>query len=462
MKKLRLAGLIDADGDGAWDQLGSIADSDGDGVEDFIDLDADNDGIPDAVENQPTAGYQTPAIGSDADNDGVVDTFDNPGNEHGGDFGTPEDTDGDGILDYLDTDSDNDGVDDITESGLTPGADNNGDGIADNIAPNSYADTDGIINDPSSDLDNEIGDTSEVGYREIGATIGVAKEISSGPTLLANNTYAITYSVVVENTNNADLANLSVLEDLATQFGPAFVSASNLTLAAGPTDPDSSITIDSTWDGSAATEFIDNSVAATTLASGDSFTVTFDVIINPTTAALDNQVTAAGTALDPDGNPVLDADGNPLVVTDVSDSGADPDDPNAGEAGDTGGSNDATPLYLPAIGLAKQAGDAVANGDNFDVTFTLNWTNTGNVALDNVQILDDIMTQFGGQFVGATIDSVTTSGTATVAANAAWTADTTQSLITHTGDDLAAGDTIQVVFTATIDPDVSGASTSWA
>ena len=106
------AGLTDNDGDGVWDTLGNApADTDTDGVADFLDLDSDNDGIPDAVEAQPTVGYQSPAVGSDADGDGVVDTFDS-GTGHGGNFTTPEDTDGDGTADYLDQDSDNDGLTD--------------------------------------------------------------------------------------------------------------------------------------------------------------------------------------------------------------------------------------------------------------------------------------------------------------------------------------------------------------
>ena len=163
------AGFTDNDGDGAWDQLGATpVDTDMDGIADYLDLDSDNDGIPDAVEAQPTAGYQSPSIGQDADGDGVVDTFDNGTGDHGGNFTAPEDTDGDGTPDFLDTDSDNDGIDDTTESGLpTPGPDNDGDGIADNIAPNSYGDTDGIISDTSTDLANQSGDTTEVGFREV-------------------------------------------------------------------------------------------------------------------------------------------------------------------------------------------------------------------------------------------------------------------------------------------------------
>ena len=87
------AGFTDADGDGAWDQLGTVApvDTDGDGVADHLDLDSDNDGIADAVEAQPTVGYATPSIGSDADGDGAVDTFDDPSVAHGAAFDTPVD-----------------------------------------------------------------------------------------------------------------------------------------------------------------------------------------------------------------------------------------------------------------------------------------------------------------------------------------------------------------------------------
>ena len=128
-------------------------DSDNDGISDYIDLDSDNDGIADAIEAQPTAGYTTPAIGSDADNDGVVDTFDST-TGHGGDFSLPEDTDGDNTPDYLDDDSDDDGALDSTESGL--GA----------VTDATFQDTDGSVTNTSTDLDNEFGDQSEVGFRE--------------------------------------------------------------------------------------------------------------------------------------------------------------------------------------------------------------------------------------------------------------------------------------------------------
>ena len=355
-------------------------------------------------------------------------------------------------------------MDDATESGLTPdGIDSDGDGIDDAVAPNSYMDTDGIITTTSPDLANEFGDDSEVGFRELTPEIGVAKSIIGQPVAQPDGTFAVTYELVVENTGGIDLTNLSLEEDLAAEFGAAFSSAGSLALVAGPTDPDSVVVLDTTWDGSGNTEFIDNSGATGTLLKvGDSYTVQFVAFVNPTGSALDNQVKVSGTAVDHDGNPITDGSGMPVMVMDLSDSGTDPDDPNAGADGDTGGSDDPTPLFIPVpeIGLAKEAGDAVPNGDNFDVTFTLNWENTGNVDLDNVTILDDIAAQFGAQFVTATIDSVSSSA-ASVAANPAWGGgNTAPSLITHSGAPLAVGDTIQVAFTVTIDPDAGGTSSS--
>ena len=107
--------------------------------------------------------------------------------------------------------------------------------------------------------------------------------------------------------------------------------------------------------------------------------------------------------MDANGNPLTDATGAPITATDDSDSGTEPSDANAGAPGDNGTTDDPTPLYIPNIGLAKEAGDAVPNGDNFDVEFTLVWENTGTVALDNVDLTDDIAAQFGSQFVALSL-----------------------------------------------------------
>ena len=219
---------------------------------------------------------------------------------------------------------------------------------------NGYQDPDGIISNPSLDLDNQVGDTSEVAYREFPGSIGAAKEVVGVPVLQSDGNFLVTYQVVVQNTGGTDLSNLSVIEDFSSEFGSAFVSAGNLTLLVAPSNPLSSITLDTmNWDGDSSDEMIVQ--AASLLKFGDSFAVQFTVVVDPdstgTSSVLNNQVVVSGT------EPSLSGNGN--VVTDLSDSGSDPDGNNVGAPGDSGGSDDPTPLYIPLLGLAKEAGDAV-------------------------------------------------------------------------------------------------------
>ena len=207
---------------------------------------------------------------------------------------------------------------------------------------------------------------------------------------------------MIENTGTVNLANLTLAEDLATQFGAAYVNASGLAIVSGPTDPASSVTLDAAnWNGGSATEIVDTTTPSL-LAIGDSFVFEFNVEVDAVaaTGVLDNQVTVGGDAVDASGNPLTDSTGAPITATDDSDSGTEPSDANVGAPGDNGTTDDPTPLFISNIGLAKVAGDAVPNGDNFDVEFTLVWENTGTVALDNVDLTDDIAAQFGSQFVG--------------------------------------------------------------
>ena len=158
------------------------------------------------------------------------------------------------------------------------------------------------------------------------------------PTLLSNGNFEATYQVVIENTGTVDLANLTLAEDLATQFGAAYVNASGLTLTTPPADPTSVVTLDSaTWNGGSATEIVDTT-APSLLAVGDSFIFEFVVEIDAVaaTGVLDNQVTVGGDAVDANGNPLIDSTGAPITATDDSDSGSDPSNNNTGAPGDNG------------------------------------------------------------------------------------------------------------------------------
>jgi hypothetical protein len=149
----------DSDNDGIADVVedanhdGNFAndDADGDGIPNYLDLDSDNDGIPDLFESGISAALVATL---DADHNGVIDNtaaFGNNGmanvvetNDNTGATinYTLANTDGDSAPDYLDLDTDNDGINDIIESGYPSLADANNDGMVD--GPDT--DRDGIQN----------------------------------------------------------------------------------------------------------------------------------------------------------------------------------------------------------------------------------------------------------------------------------------------------------------------------
>ncbi|MEP1588197.1 MAG: Hint domain-containing protein, partial [Tateyamaria sp.] len=99
-------------------------------------LDSDNDGISDIQEGGlDISAFDTDGNGTidaseivDTNNDGLDDRVDELDGTLDGQVAAPRDTDGDGVADYLDLDSDNDGVSDLQESGISPLLNGNGDG----------------------------------------------------------------------------------------------------------------------------------------------------------------------------------------------------------------------------------------------------------------------------------------------------------------------------------------------
>jgi uncharacterized repeat protein (TIGR01451 family) len=297
----------------------------------------------------------------------------------------------------------------------------------------------------------------------INAEIGAAKQIVGSPTQLPNGNYEATYLVWVENTGNVDLANLTLTEDLSSQFGGAYVNAYGLTIVTAPTNANSEIYLNNAnFNGGGVTQIVDTSQLSR-LAVGDSFIFEFTVEIDASqaTGVLENTVVATGDAVDGSGNPINDGSGNPIVVSDNSDSGSNPGNNNPGEPGDTGTPDDPTPLYIPSVGLSKEAGLVSPNGEYFDVEFTLTWENTGNTLLDHITLFDDVASQFGNNFVGIVPGSLAIQnfvGTGTPPdANAAWESDTTQDLFVENAP-LHVGDTFEITYTVTIDPDAFGGS----
>lgn len=153
---------LDSDNDGIPDALEDTNgngdpnddDADGDGISNYLDLDSDNDGILDMHESGLTPAQIS---ANDPDNNGVL----NGQNPVAVTTATLRDTDGDGVPDYLDLDSDNDGINDIIESGYTGLLDANNDGVVD--GPD--ADNDGI-QDSADGNDGAFGSATVVAPKD--------------------------------------------------------------------------------------------------------------------------------------------------------------------------------------------------------------------------------------------------------------------------------------------------------
>jgi hypothetical protein len=179
---------------------------------------------------------------------------------------------------------------------------------------------------------------------------------------LANGNYLVPFSVVVENTGTVALGSLSLLEDLATQFGDAFVGVSGFQLAQPPASSDSDVALNVPFDGTGVTEMI---AANSILAVGDSFTLEFSVELDPTSVAgsVGNQISATAGAIDDSGNPLLDSSGNPVLGSDLSDSGTNPRSSNPGSPDDTGSGSDVTSFTPPTIPLGEISGSVFVDSN---------------------------------------------------------------------------------------------------
>ncbi|MEO9570721.1 MAG: MBG domain-containing protein [Polaribacter sp.] len=141
-------------------------DIDGDGLTNDKDIDSDNDGIPDNIEAQTTIDYIAPSY---IYNSNGLDTA----------YGSgliAVNTDGNGNADYTDVDSDDDGLWDTDEVGLSIDLDNDGrtngnvgiNGIDNTLTADDYTDINAHIDDPTmlNDVDNDVLTIGDVDYRD--------------------------------------------------------------------------------------------------------------------------------------------------------------------------------------------------------------------------------------------------------------------------------------------------------
>ncbi len=221
--------------------------------------------------------------------------------------------------------------------------------------------------------------------------LGISKAAGT-PTVNADGTIDLPYTLMIANTGNVDISNLSLVDDLETQFGTAAFTASDSTVTTGgvivaPTvtliadAPGTAIvlpTAEMTYAGDATNDDL-FTTAASTLGVGDQIQITFTVKLNPAAAGMTLENTATGGGTDPADNPVADN----------SDSGSDP-------TTNTGGPGTPTPITLPALEpsllVAKSlSGSPVDLGNGaYQVTYNFVIENDGNLDIIDLQLVDDL------------------------------------------------------------------------
>ena len=205
--------------------------------------------------------------------------------------------------------------------------------------------------------------------------IGIAKRVADFRPVQGPE-YEIDFELVVANLSTTEAAtNLQVSDNLVTAFPgvtSVFVKAGSLTTGA--------LTAAGNFDGIANLNIL---AGTDTLAIGQSETIRFTVVVDfiGGTPPFLNQAEAT----------VANTPGGPPINSDMSDSGTQPDGTNPGAPGDTGSSDDPTPIEIPSASLDKTASPAInVSGPLYDVTYTLVVRNTGTIELSNIILTDDL------------------------------------------------------------------------
>lgn len=287
----------------------------------------------------------------------------------------------------------------------------------------------GVNPDPDADGDpTNNNDPTPVSFGEAPA-IGLAKRVTAAPVNNGDGTFTFSYTFVVENFGDVALSAVQVTDNLAQSFaGSGGFTVDALTSA--------DFAVNNAFDGSAD---IDLLAGADTLAVGASgaLTVTLTVTTAGNLGPYDNTATASGVS--PANTTVSD------ISTDGVDADPDGDD-------DPGNNSTPTPITfteMPQIGAAKAVTAApVNNGDGtFTVSFDVLIENSGDVALTDVQISDDLAATFAGA-TSFTVDAVTSND---LSVNAGYDGVTDTDLLTG-ADTLAVGATGTVSVTLTVEP----------
>ncbi|HOY18426.1 MAG TPA: SdrD B-like domain-containing protein, partial [Haliscomenobacter sp.] len=251
------------------------------------------------------------------------------------------------------------------------------------LAPNGTTVTD-ISDDgsePDTDNDNNANEIDENDPTVIiftpNAQVGLAKRVVQS-TLNNDGSTTVTFEFNVENLGNVNVSSLSIIDNLATAF-PSTCVPTVLSLTSDD------YIVNAGYNGLGNNNLLSSGNAITV---GDKGAVLLTIRVAGCGAAQTGFTNAATlTGLAPNGS----------AVTDLSDSGVDPDPDGDGIPNEVD-ENDPTVITFssnPQVGLAKRmVSTTLLPSGAALVTFEFNLENLGNVNLANAQIIDDLAAAF--------------------------------------------------------------------
>ncbi len=278
--------------------------------------------------------------------------------------------------------------------------------------------------------------------------LGSTKSASVG-SILADGTFNVTYTILVENTGNVTLAPLSLIDNLTAidQLNEAFNGVVTQPQVSGVVNMGSTMPTTNAplYDGT-------NGLIVGTdgsLIPGDSYQVIFTVNVNPNADNPGFNNTATAGATPPTGDPIVDD----------TDTGTDVDGNPTGEtpSDNPGGPGVPTPIQppvgMPALEVIK---DGTLNS-NGTIDYVITVENTGNVNVSNIVVSDPIV----GVLTYDPLDD--TDGDLDIDLLAPGDFATVTATYTLTSDDIAAGEVVNTAVASGQDPsgsDVEDASDS--
>jgi uncharacterized repeat protein (TIGR01451 family) len=249
------------------------------------------------------------------------------------------------------------------------------------------------VTDPNG-ANNTASDTDTIEPQRV----GIAKEAGT-PVVVGPTAFEIPFTIIAANVGTVPLTNLQVSDSLAEAFregGPSIsVSGAVVTVPGGGARA-ASCAANPAFTGlgpvpGATTNLL---AGSGTLGPDESCTIRFTARVtyrdaeSVPGAVQYNSATARTFALPASGV---------TLASDESDSGSSPRGSNAGAPGDTGGSDDPTPikLDLPRVDITKALNKVTQVDDTtFDIRFTFVVKNTGTANVPNVQVTDDLSATF--------------------------------------------------------------------